>query len=580
MPDSGTATIPEADPAHRIPGSRQPDGPGTPRPADRHRDAVSAYADACCADRRAGRELADEAWQRAGGADGHPAPSRLHLLAEVTRTAAEWADSGRGSALSPAFTAWLADLPRPGGGVGSARAALSAAEADSLVLSAFGSLPAARQQDLWRRLDDAAGSQAGSPARPPRAENPVERRLQDACLRAYASRTPQRSCRHLAARLADRVRHTAAGDPGDLDRHLAKCASCRSVRADLEAIRTWQRPALLRALVLWDAEASAPASPSAVALGAGQQPRESRPPTPAGPSSDGPRPGAHDPGAPTGRRRLPRAKRADGRAGWHLLIPVAAAGAGGLAALAVAGLLLTTVERAGEHPQPVDAPTLPAPGTPSPTTDSDDAPPEIGPAAMSSPTPTPATSATAPTGASPTPTPSATRSATAPPTSAAPSPTPPVAAGIPLVNYGSGLCVGLAPAAQTAGPPQLQLQQCGGQATQRWQRLPVGQDTYQLRNTGTGTCLDGTTTGGNLVAVTLTVCRSDPGHPEQLWRFTPNAQATAFRLGFVPPVPASDYSAHLLGPQDWTDTTPPHPGSLLVHLPNYYQSESFLFTMG
>ncbi|MET8625775.1 RICIN domain-containing protein [Kitasatospora sp. NPDC004669] len=561
MPHSGTATIPEADSAHRLPGSRQPDEPSATQPTNRHQEAVSAYADTCCADSRAAQELANEARRRAVEADGpggHPGPSRLRLLAQVTRTAAEWADTGRGSALSPAFTAWLADLPRSRDGAASARAALTAAEADSLILSAFESLPAARQEDLWQRLDDAAGS----PARTPGAESPAERRLQDACLQTYASRAPQRFCRHLAARLGDSVRHATGGEPEDLDRHLARCESCRSVRADLDTVRTWQRPALLKALVLWDAGSS----PSVMALVPGQEPQD---PTPIDPNSDGPNPGTHD-----RHRRLPRAARTDGRTGWRLLIPFAAAGTGALAALVIAGLLLSTVERAGEHPQPVDAPTLPAPSRSLPTDGSDDAPPEIGPAAMSSlpPSASASASAAAPIDTSPSPTPPV----TATPTNTTPSPTQPVAAGFPLVNLGSALCVGPTTAAQTAGP--LQLQPCNGQATQRWQRLPAGQDTYQLRNTGTGTCLDGTTTGGNGVAVTLTACRSDTA--EQLWRFAPDAQAAAFRLLFVPPVPSSDYPAHLLGPQDWTKAHPPHPGSFLVHLPNYYNSGSFLFTMG
>ncbi|MFH8384820.1 RICIN domain-containing protein [Kitasatospora sp. NPDC018058] len=565
MPHSGTATIPEADSAHRLPGNRRPDEPSATQPTNRHQQAVSAYANTCCADSRAAQELANEAWQRtvdACGPGGHPGPSRLHLLAEVTRTAAEWADTGRGSALSPAFTAWLAGLPRPGDGDASARAALTVAEADSLILSAFESLPAARQEDLWQRLDDTAGS----PARTPRAESPAERRLQDACLRTYASRAPRRSCRHLAARLVDHVRHATSGEPTDLDRHLARCESCRSARADLDTVRTWQRPALLKALVLWDAGSP----PSAMAPAPGQEPQDA---APSNPQSDDPDPGAHD-----RSRRLPRAARTDGRTGRRLLMPLAAAGAGALAALAIAGLLLTTVERTGEHPQPVDAPTLPIPGRPLPTNGSDDAPPEIGPAAMSSLPPTASASASSatPPGTSPSPT----RSVTAPPTNTTPSPTQPVAAGLPLVNHGSELCVGLATAAQaaaqTAGP--LQLQPCNGQATQRWQRLPAGQDTYQLRNAGTGTCLDGTTTGGNSVTVTLTACRSDTA--EQLWRFAPDARTAAFRLLFIPPVPSSDYPAHLLGPQDWTKANPPHPGSLLTHLPNYYNSDSFLFTMG
>ncbi|MFI9363381.1 RICIN domain-containing protein [Kitasatospora sp. NPDC053057] len=584
MPHSGTATIPEADSADRIPGRPQPDEPTITQPARHHREAVSAYARTCCADSRAAQELANDAWQRAakaGGSTGDPAPGRLRLLAEVTRTAAEWADTGRGPELSPAFTAWLTRLPRPddadapegagsadasassGGADASARAALAAAEADSLILAAFESLPAARQEDLWRHLDDTTGSPA------PHTDSPAGRRLQDACLQAYASRAPQRSCRHLAARLGDHVRHAGGGEAGELDRHLAGCASCRSLRADLDAIRTWQRPALLRALVLWEAAPSpSPSpSPSAAALAPEQQP----PDQPSGSESDGAAPVAHD-----RSRRLRRPARTDGRTGRRLLIPLASATAGALAALAIAGLLLSTVEGAGEHPLPVDAPTLSATVRTLPAQGFDGESPEIGSAAMATASPTASPSAAAPTG---TPAPAA-QPAAATSVDTSPSPTPPIAAGLPLVNHSSGLCIGLATSTQAAGPVQLQLQQCNGQAAQHWQRLPAGQDSYQLRNTATGTCLDGTTAGGNNVTVTLQTCRSDAGRAEQLWRFAPDAQEGTFRLMFVPRVPASDYSAHLLGPQDWPKADPPRPGSLLVHLPDYYNSDSFVFTMG
>ncbi|MFJ2825618.1 RICIN domain-containing protein [Streptomyces toxytricini] len=163
------------------------------------------------------------------------------------------------------------------------------------------------------------------------------------------------------------------------------------------------------------------------------------------------------------------------------------------------------------------------------------------------------------------------------PSSAPPSPNP-AATGLPLVHAGSGLCVGFA---GTGSEGPLQLQPCTGDASQRWQRLPAGQDTYQFRNAGAGTCLDGTAAGGNTVDVTLCPCRSGRGRASQLWKPEPAGRSEAFRLWFVPPVPKSDdYADHLLGPQNWPKADPPRRGSALVQLPNYYNSANFVFTLG
>jgi hypothetical protein len=156
-------------------------------------------------------------------------------------------------------------------------------------------------------------------------------------------------------------------------------------------------------------------------------------------------------------------------------------------------------------------------------------------------------------------------------------PPPSQPSGLPLVNRSSGLCVGITD--RNADSP-LQLQQCTGQAAQRWERLAADQDTYQLRNADTGMCLDGTTAGGNAVVVVLRGCRSGTQRAQQLWRFEPDAKTGAVRLWFVPPVPSSDYATHLFGPYNWPDGDPPRAGSTLVQLPDYYHSSSFLFTLG
>ncbi|MGW6975282.1 hypothetical protein ACWGAU_27325, partial [Streptomyces sp. NPDC054952] len=112
-----------------------------------------------------------------------------------------------------------------------------------------------------------------------------------------------------------------------------------------------------------------------------------------------------------------------------------------------------------------------------------------------------------------------------------------------------------------------------------WQRLPAWKNTHQLRNADTGTCLDGTTGGGNLVEVTLRPCRTGADRATQLWRFDPDARSGAYRVWFVPRVSHSDYSDHLLGPRNWPKADPPRPGSEMVHLPNYYNSVNLLFTL-
>ncbi|MDX6764951.1 hypothetical protein SIN09_37635, partial [Streptomyces sp. F8] len=124
-----------------------------------------------------------------------------------------------------------------------------------------------------------------------------------------------------------------------------------------------------------------------------------------------------------------------------------------------------------------------------------------------------------------------------------------------------------------------QLAKCTGKPDQRWQRLPAHQNTPQLRNADTGTCLDGTTGGGNVVQVTLRDCRTGSDRATQLWRFEQDARYGAYRVWFVPKVPHSDYADHLLGPRNWPKTDPPCPGSEIVQLPNYYNSTNLLFTM-
>ncbi|WP_395293742.1 RICIN domain-containing protein [Kitasatospora hibisci] len=537
--------------------------------AHRHREPVVAYAGLFCGEDRTAEEraeaLADEAFARTletvrTGA-GPTACWRPHLLAEVRRAAAGWADTGRGAGLSAGFAAWLDTLPQPDPAAPSARAAVASAEAESFLLRAFLSLPEHRRAVLWHRLGEPTGN---PPTPPPGPDAPARRVLYDAFLQVYAARVPHRSCRHLIAALGEFVRHGITDDTADLGRHLSRCDSCGHARATLAAIDLWQRPVLLRGLLLWTGEPSAAVLPVAVT---GTRPARTAAPRPA-------------------PRTRPWPPHADGRrlGGRRALAAFTAAGTCAVAALLIAGAAFTTTTPAGTRPSPAAA--LPSTGSPEATPQT--GPPSTGtvtatgsPSSTPSPTPSPTAStarasaapshsnATASATAAPSPTPSA-----PPPTVVVAPPTAPV--GFPLLNRSSGLCVGIA--GRNADGP-LELQKCTDQASQRWERLAAGQDVYQLRNVETGMCLDGTTTGGNTVAVVLRSCRSGAQRPQQLWRFEPDARTGAVRLWLVPPVPSSDYASHLLGPYNWPEADPPRIGSPLVQLPDYYHSGSFLFTV-
>ncbi|MFF7633154.1 RICIN domain-containing protein [Kitasatospora sp. NPDC008050] len=557
MSDPVTAATTDAELARRI---RAGDGPGHPAAeevARRHRAAVVAYARLCCAQDESARELADEAIARTLAAvRAGTGPSRAWrpcLLTEARRTATAWADTPRRAELTAEFTAWLDALPRTATGrARTAAQAAAAAESASTLLQAFLSLPPSRQADLWPYLEEppTAGTPPERPAAAGTPDTLTRQSLHDAYLQAYLPRTPRRSCRHLLGALGKAVRRGATQEARELDRHFARCARCRQAHADLTAIHAWERPVLLRALLLWTGEADAvPAAPAPSVLSRARRPH--------------------------GGERLVDRRR--------LLVFTVVVGAGGLAALVVAGVIVEAVDAAGTHAPLAGSILIPASLTSSPTIGGIPATPTASPTAWvtvgPSPSPTPSASA----GPSPSPSPSATSAAPSPspapspPPSPSPSPSPSTGtAGFRLVNSSSGLCVGIT----GDGFLAVQLQQCTGDGSQVWQRLMVDQDAFQLRNTGTGQCLDGTADGGDTVTVTLQPCRSDPGRTEQLWRFTSDAAPGSFRLWFLPTVPASAYSAHLLGPQNWAPSDLPRIGSPLVQLPDYYNSDSFDFTMG
>ncbi|GAB2713512.1 RICIN domain-containing protein [Kitasatospora kifunensis] len=558
MSDPVTAATTEAELARHIQAGDGPSHAAAQEIAHRHRAAVLSYARLCCAQDESAQELADEAIARTLAAvragTGPSRGWRPFLLSEARRTATGWADTARRAELTADFVAWLNALPRTA-------TVRSAAQASTL-LQAFLSLPSSRQADLWHYLEEPPAGGA-PPRRQAAAGTPdtlTRQSLHDAYLQAYLPRAPRRSCRHLLGALGKAVRRGTTQEARELDRHLARCARCRHAHADLIAIHTWQRPVLLRALLLWTGEVDAvPTVPTPSALSRARARR------------------------PRGGERPVDARR--------LLASTLVVGAGALVTLVAAGVIVEAVDAAGTHAPLAGSILIPAPltssttisGTPaSPLPDTATPSASVSPSPSASPAPSASPSASSAPPA-PSPSPSATSAppspSSSPSSSPSPSPTPSSSTGtvgFRLVNSSSGLCVGITDDAVVT----VQLQQCTGDGSQGWQRLAVDQDTFQLRNTGTGQCLDGTTDGGDTVTVTLQPCRSDPGRTEQLWRFASDATPGSFRLWFLPSVPASAYSAHVLGPQDWTPSDLPKIGSPMIQLPDYYNSDSFVFTTG
>lgn len=498
----------------------------------RHHDSVLAYARTCSRDPATAGDLAAEAFARtyravAWGA-GPEYAWRAYLLTCVRRVAVEWARRGARTQLSDDFDTWAAGLSDDQDVEGAALAA----EEGSLVMRAFRSLPERWQAVLWhavvesepaadtaRRLGISAGGVGSLAAR-------AREGLREAYLRAHLDESASDECRHYGGLLAASLRRPGKRITRDLSRHLRACGECGRAERDLRAVNNRLGALLPAGILLWH--------PASSVLSAGAH-------------------GAHHLAA-----------------GKVVGLKLAAARFGApkwTAAAAVAGTTLTAFALLPAEERIEQAAPVPMVASPKPSEEPDPYPlpeaTESAPPIVSIGLPVSAVAA-----------PSA--PATPAPSSAAPSPTP-APTGLRLVNTASGLCVGFA-GSGSEGP--LRLQPCTGEASQGWQRLPAGRNTYQFRNTGTGTCLDGTGAGGNVVDVTLRACRSGPGRETQLWKSEQAGRSGAFRLWFVPPVPRSDYADHLLGPRNWPKSDPPRQGSALVQLPDYYNSANFLFTLG
>ncbi|MFD5415320.1 sigma-70 family RNA polymerase sigma factor [Streptomyces nojiriensis] len=499
----------------------------------RHHPSVLAYARTCCRDLSTAQDLAAEAFARTYRAitwgAGPEYAWRPYLLTCVRRLAAVWARDAARTRLSDDFEQWAIQLSDGQ----DAEDAVFSAEEGSLVLRAYRSLPERWQAVLWHsvvehepatetaaRLGISAGGIGSLVAR-------AREGLREAYLRAHLDQTASDECRHYGGQIAARLRRPGKRLTRDLGRHLQGCDDCARAERDLRDVNGRLGVLLLGGILLWN-----PAS-FLSALGGG---------------------GTHLASGTLNGTQLAGSKV--GAAKWA-------------AAVAVAGTAATVVvllpadsenDRSGQAAAP--ARTAPAPDGPLPETAPITA---IGPAAFAT--------AAATTVPSPSVSASVSASASAVTTSASPSTD---RTGAALVNVASGLCVGLG-GPGSGGP--LQLEKCTGKASQGWERLPAHQNTYQLRNAGTGTCLEGSTGGGNLAAVNLRDCRTGADRATQLWRFEPDARSGAYRVWFVPKAPRSDYSDHLLGPRNWPKADPPRPGSEMVHLPNYYNSVNLLFAL-
>lgn len=414
---------------------------------------------------------------------------------------------------------------------------------DPLILRAFRSLHPSRQAALCPDLAAAAGAAAAEPEPQPDADGSSEalarRYLCEAYLRTYTAEAPGRVCRHLTAVLDDTVRGGVSRRSDELDLHTRTCASCARARVELT---TLHGGTLAEVATLLQRAADAGATGVRAGDGQGGLPAASAVAVFSDPTSRN-----------DGRRRL---------RGVVAASPVGVAALTGVVVTALAATVL------------VFSATGPAEENRTPPSRTAATPPSLALPADAAPTSAAATTSAPPrqrTTQAPTRPARTTKPATAVVHTPAPPPT-----GFRLVNRSTGLCVGVEGEGNGA---MLRLEDCTAAAWQRWETVDAGDGTQQLRNTGTHKCLDGTGNGGNVVRVVQNDCRdgASPERSTQLWRFRPEEGTTAFRLEFVPPVPASDYSDHLLGPEDWWHENPPRKGSYLAQLPNYYNSESFVF---
>ncbi|MER6393474.1 sigma-70 family RNA polymerase sigma factor [Streptomyces sp. NPDC001523] len=506
----------------------------------RHHPSVLAYARSCCRDLSTAQDLAAEAFARtyravAWGA-GPEYAWRPYLLVCVRRLAAARARESARTRLSEDFEEWAAQLADDQ----DAEENVFSAEEGSLVLRAYRSLPERWQAVLWHavvehepaaetagRLGISAGGVGSLVAR-------AREGLREAYLRAHLDQSASDECRHYGGQIAAMLRRPGKRRTRDLGRHLQGCADCARAERDLRDVNGRLGVLLLGGILLW--------KPASFLATLGEN-------------------GAH---LAAGAGTLNGTQLAGAKVGtvkWAAAVAVV-----GTTATVVA-LLPAEAEDNRSGPAAVPARTAAAPGDPLPA---------VTPfVAIGTPASSSAISVSASASATPRPSAStsASTSATTAPTSASPSPKP---AGNTLVNVGSGLCVGVGGGRSGSA---VQLEKCSGKASQSWQRLPAWRNTHQLRNADTGTCLDGTSGGGNLVEVTLRPCRTGADRATQLWRFEPDARSGAYRIWFVPRVPRSDYPDHLLGPRNWPKADPPRPGSQMVHLPDYYNSINLVFTL-
>ncbi|MGW6917964.1 peptidoglycan-binding protein [Kitasatospora sp. NPDC054939] len=373
------------------------DGPRMPAAEElkrRHGRTTADYARLLAADEPRALELLKDAFDHAlatrwpGNGSWGPV-----LAAAVRLVAARWADGGREHDLSPDFRHWLTERRR---GSRHFTSVLADAEAAAPLLQAIRGLPAALSDEVWQALcppDRASPQAAGSPRQvPPAPAPPVRAALHAGYLRKHSAQVPDRSCRHLVARLGHTVEHRTPADP-QVERHLAACTTCARAHSELLAIREWQ-PGLLRSGVLLG---TAPA-PDSADSGRSRDRADTRP-VPDAADGSARRTTADVPGAgaclgafevnrsPQGRRRH-RAARTTRRT-------AALAGVG----LVVLGAGLGALTGPGAPPDTIG---LPRP-TPSGSTDEPSPPastrPDPGPTPTSHPSPTPTRTRTA-TGAS------------------------------------------------------------------------------------------------------------------------------------------------------------------------------------
>ncbi|MEV6787223.1 hypothetical protein AB0M96_33455, partial [Streptomyces sp. NPDC051098] len=282
----------DAELTERIRAGAPPAFPATQELKRRHLPAVLAYARLCGRDQVAGNQLAVQAFDLAAqeairGIEPR-GNWRHHLLMLVQRVGLTWAEGNRRDRLEPDFAAWADEsvdrvewsMPE------SQRLAF---EMSSAMLAGFYGLPELTRGILWysvidREPDDTAATYLGVR---PDVVSEQRTKAQDAMRQAYIkaclARADDKRCAGFRRIIEASVRPGDRRRSEDLTNHLAECAGCTRLMANLARMTADPRGVFADGLLRWGGAAYAARRPVRALPRGHQDPARSADPLPRGP---------------------------------------------------------------------------------------------------------------------------------------------------------------------------------------------------------------------------------------------------------------------------------------------------------